>query len=204
MLAIIDYNMGNLRSVAKAFDFLNVETRVTNKPSEILAADHLVLPGVGAFKEGMNNLRKLGLVDILSKEVLERKKPILGICLGMQLFARDSQEFGHSNGLGWIDASVVPFEFESVEYKVPHVGWNSVIFENENLLFKNLNNNLDFYFVHSFYMNSREKVEIAVCEYGHKFTAAIQKGNIFATQFHPEKSQALGLRLLKNFMELIK
>ena len=202
-IAIIDYGMGNLRSVQKAFEKIGVKATITNDKKEIQNASKIILPGVGAFKDAMANLNELELISILNEEVLEKKKPFLGICLGMQLVAKTSEEFGLTNGLGWIDAKIV--RFPKSELKVPHVGWNDINFTKESLLFENIPNNKDFYFVHSYYFDNQDKeCVIATCKYGIDFTCSIQKENIFSTQFHPEKSQTYGLQILKNFASLKK
>jgi len=194
--------MGNLRSVQKAFERIGCNAIISNDRETILNADKLVLPGVGAFKDGMKYLQELNLIEILNKKVLEEKTPLLGICLGMQLLANKSYENGETVGLEWIDAEVVKFEFETQNLKIPHVGWNEISFQNiPNRLFSNINNHKDFYFVHSYYFKTNENVNIATTNYGFEFTSAIAKNNIFATQFHPEKSQTDGLQILKNFWE---
>ncbi|MCD4757559.1 MAG: imidazole glycerol phosphate synthase subunit HisH [Arcobacteraceae bacterium] len=194
--------MGNLRSVQKAFEKIGCSAIISNDKQVILDAKKLVLPGVGAFKDGMKHLQELELIDILNKKVLDDKTPILGICLGMQLLSNKSYENGETAGLGWINAEVVKFEFDTQKLKVPHVGWNEIIFQDRNnILFKNIEDHKDFYFVHSYYFKANEKVTIATTDYGFEFTSAVNKNNIFATQFHPEKSQANGLQILKNFWE---
>ncbi len=199
-IAIVDYGMGNLRSVQKAFEKIGIDCIITNNHDVIKNALKIVLPGVGAFKDAMNNLAELGLIDLLNQEVLVKKKHFLGICLGMQLIAQKSYEFGETTGLGWIDAEVV--KFPQTNLKVPHVGWNNVHFISQSKLFTNIPEDTDFYFVHSYYFQSQENVTTAHCEYGIDFSCAIQKENIFAVQFHPEKSQTYGLKLLKNFANL--
>jgi len=201
MLVIVDYDMGNVRSVAKAFDILGVKTLISRSPEEIKKADWLVLPGVGAFGDGINNLKKFGLIEVLTTEVLKNKKPFLGICLGLQLLARDSQEFGQQRGLGWLPASVKPFQFKDRSLKVPHVGWNQIKFKESCPLFTGLKQETTFYFVHSYYLDcDSPELAAASCDYGGEFTAAVWQNNIFATQFHPEKSQLYGLKLLQNFI----
>jgi len=201
-IVIIDYKMGNLRSVQKAFEKVGAEAVISNDHETILQAAKLVLPGVGSFKDGMKHLKELELIDILNQKVIEDKTPILGICLGMQLFASKSYENGETEGLSWIDAEIVKFEFNEKKLKVPHVGWNEAKFNKKScILFSDIDNQKDFYFVHSFYFKENENVTIATTNYGFEFTSAINKNNIFATQFHPEKSQTDGLQILKNFWE---
>ena len=193
--------MGNLRSVQKALDKIGADNVITNDHDIIKNADKIILPGVGAFKDAMKNLHELNLVTLLNEEVLHKKKPFLGICLGMQLLGTISEEFGETQGLGWIDAKIV--KFPQSKLKIPHVGWNNVHC-NDSYLFKNIPNEADFYFVHSYYFQSNKKYSIGECDYGINFTCSVAKENIFAVQFHPEKSQLYGLALLKNFVNLPK
>lgn len=202
-IVIIDYGMGNLRSVQKAFEKVGFSATITRDHTLIKEASHIVLPGVGAFGDAMKNLHSLGLSELLHVEVLEHKKLFLGICLGMQLIAQKSYEFGEHEGLGWIeDAQVV--RFEQSELKIPHVGWNEMNFHNPSVLFNDIPDHSNFYFVHSYYFQAPSTYAIGMCDYGHSFVCAIQKGNIFATQFHPEKSQTQGLKIIKNFANLSK
>ncbi|MDD5400644.1 MAG: imidazole glycerol phosphate synthase subunit HisH [Sulfurimonas sp.] len=201
-IIIIDYGMGNLRSVQKAFEKVGFSATITNEHSIIKEASHIVLPGVGAFGDAMQNLNSLGLVELLNTQILEHKKLFLGICLGMQLIAQKGYEFGEHNGLGWIEADVK--RFKDGPLKVPHVGWNSVDFNNPSPLFKEIPNHSDFYFVHSYYFDTPPKHVIGYSNYGIEFACAIQKENIFATQFHPEKSQTYGLKIIKNFAQMTK
>jgi glutamine amidotransferase len=208
-LAIIDYELGNVRSVANAFEFLGTRVSLTRDVRALMKADCLLLPGVGAFGDGMANLNRLGLVDTLNGLVLEEKKPILGICLGMQLFATMGHENNSQAGLGWLDAEVVRFpsglSHEEQPLKVPHVGWNDVTTVRNNPLLGSLGHEQSFYFVHSYYMRLKNPADaIGVCDYGMPFTAAAQKDNIFAAQFHPEKSLKNGLKLLSNYVAAAK
>ena len=196
-IAIIDYGMGNLRSVQKALEKIGQKSIITNSHDTIKKSHKIILPGVGAFKDAMKNLHNLGLVELLNQEIIQNKKPFLGICLGMQLLAKHSEEFGNTKGLGWIDAKIV--KFPKSELKIPHVGWNEMNFQNQTKLFENIPDKKDFYFVHSYYFDSTDEFCIGKCSYGIDFVCAIQKQNIFATQFHPEKSQTYGLEILKNF-----
>ncbi|HIA12489.1 MAG TPA: imidazole glycerol phosphate synthase subunit HisH [Flavobacteriales bacterium] len=203
MILIVDYGMGNLHSVQKAFNRLRIEARITSDTNEISNADKLILPGVGNFKRGMENLTELGLIDALNKAVLENRTSILGICLGMQLFTKSSEE-GDCKGLGWIDAKTVRFNFENAEkkLKIPHIGWNTLDFMNESKLYEGIGEDPSFYFVHSFYVASNDDSAVmATTQYGTSFVSSAVKNNIFATQFHPEKSHDDGLKLLKNFAE---
>ena len=202
-IVIIDYKMGNLRSVQKAFEKYGIKPVISNDIGTIKNASKLVLPGVGAFKDGMKYLNELNLIDVLNHEVISRKKPLLGICLGMQLISSKSYENGMTNGLGWVDSEIVKFDFESENrLKVPHVGWNNVTYMNTNPLFSGINNNSDFYFVHSYYFKSNEDVVTSTTHYGYDFASSIRKNNIYAFQFHPEKSQSVGLKIIENFIDI--
>jgi glutamine amidotransferase len=202
MIVIIDYGLGNVFSVIGAVEKLGFKVKISNKIKDLEKADKLILPGVGAFSDGMKNLKELGLIEPLNRLVLKEKKPILGICLGCQLMAKESFEFGHHQGLGWIDGSVIKLEPNSKELRVPHVGWDELIQRKKSILFKGIPEDALFYYTHSFYMkcNNPEDV-LGECDYGGWFTAAFQQANIYGTQFHPEKSQLHGLNLLKNFLE---
>lgn len=196
--------MGNLRSVQKAFEEVGCNAIISNHHDIIKKASKIVLPGVGAFRDGMKHLKELGLIELLNQEIIENKKPFLGICLGMQLLAKNGYENGETAGLGWIDAEVVKFDFshQKEKLKIPHVGWNSVTYKNSNKLFKDVQNESDFYFVHSYYFQTDENVITSTTDYGYDFVSSINKDNIFALQFHPEKSQTAGLRVIKNFVNL--
>ncbi len=203
-IVIIDYNMGNLRSVQKAFEKVGCDAIITNDHDNIRDADKIVLPGVGAFKDGMKHLKELDLIELLNEEVLVNKKPFLGICLGMQLIANKSYENGETSGLAWVDAEVIKFDFLSQKnkLKVPHVGWNNVCYKNQNQLFENINNNSDFYFVHSYHFQVNEEIVTSTTDYEFDFVSSINKENIYAFQFHPEKSQTVGLKIIENFVNL--
>lgn len=195
--------MGNLRSVQKAFEKVGSEAIITNDINLIKNASKIVLPGVGAFKDGMKHLKELGLIDVLNDEVINKKKLFLGICLGMQLISTKSYENGETLGLDWVDAEIKKFDFDdNINLKVPHVGWNNVSFRNENKLLNNIKNNSDFYFVHSYHFITKEDVVSSVSDYGFDFVSSIKKENIYAFQFHPEKSQSLGLSIIENFVNL--
>ncbi len=201
MIIIVDYGLGNLRSVANALEAIRVDCKISRDLREIKQASKIILPGVGAFGEGMENLRRFGLVEALSEEVIQNKKPFLGICLGMQLICQKSYEHGEFGGLGWINAEVVLFPLEK-KLPVPHVGWNDIDCKTDCPLFAGGRQPQTVYFVHSYYVLPQEDVMTAECEYGIKFCAALQKENIFATQFHPEKSQQEGLDILEKFANL--
>lgn len=203
-ITIIDYGMGNLRSVQKKFLKVGAEVDITSDLDQILKAEKLILPGVGHFANGVKKLKESGIWELLNKKVLEEKTPILGICLGMQLMARYSEE-GNKEGLGWFDAEVVNFTIrDKLKYKVPHMGWNNTIIVKDNNLMKDLDNESMYYFVHSYYMKCNDKKDVLTTTgYEDEFVSAIQKDNIFGTQFHPEKSHDTGEKLIKNFVELI-
>ena len=203
-ITIIDYGMGNLRSVQKKFLKVGAEVEITSDLDQILKAEKLLLPGVGHFANGVKKLKESGIWELLNKKVLEEKTPILGICLGMQLMARYSEE-GNTEGLGWFDAEVVNFTIrDKLKYKVPHMGWNNTIIVKDNSLMKDLDNESMYYFVHSYYMKCNNKKDILTTTgYEDKFVSSIQKDNIFGTQFHPEKSHDTGEKLIKNFVELL-
>ena len=204
MIVIIDYGLGNLLSVVNALRAIGHEALISTKPEDIRKADKLILPGVGAFSQGMKNLRESGLIEVLTEEVMKKKKPILGICLGVQLFAEKSYEGGEHKGLGWIkNSSVEKIVPSDSKLKVPHVGWDTTNFK-KNPLFKDLPANPDFYFVHSYYIKCDDSIITSTFDYGGTFTASIQKDNIYGTQFHPEKSQKNGLKLLKNFVDFVE
>ncbi|MBI2722907.1 MAG: imidazole glycerol phosphate synthase subunit HisH [Bacteroidetes bacterium] len=196
MVAIIDYGMGNVASVQKALNFLKIENKITSNHEEIKNAHSLILPGVGSFMQGMKNLSERGLDEILTEEVMINKKKFLGICLGMQLIMENGNEPMRCSGLGWIKGSVV--KFEGNHLRIPHMGWNDINIVNNE--FYNQNDPKDFYFIHSYYVVPENKEVIAATAfYGLDFVASINYRNIFTTQFHPEKSQAAGLNVLKSF-----
>jgi len=199
-VAVVNYGMGNLRSVVHALEYLGCTPRVGSKAEDFKICDAIVLPGVGAFGEAMANLKQQELVQPLGQAVFERATPFLGICLGMQLLARTSEEHGRHDGLGWVDAEVRHVPQESG--RVPHVGWSSIRCEPDDPLFANIEAGSSFYFDHSLYMIANGNVRVAQVDYGHPMVAALSKDNIFATQFHPEKSQRSGLKLLRNFLNI--
>lgn len=203
-IVIVDYKMGNLRSVQKAFEKIGASAIISNDIETIKSSQKIVLPGVGSFKDGMKHLKELNLIELLNEEVIVNRKPFLGICLGMQLISNKSYENVETNGLGWIDAEVIKFEFlNNKKLKVPHVGWNNVSYKEKNLLYNGIENNSDFYFVHSYHFDSKEEASISsTTDYGFDFISSVQKDNIYAFQFHPEKSQTVGLKLLENFVNL--
>ena len=204
MIAIVDYDMGNTGSILNMVKKAGGEAIISSDPEQIENADKLILPGVGAFDAGIQNLAKLGLVNIFRKKVTEQKTPILGICLGMQLLTKRSEE-GVLQGLGLVDASTVRFKLiSSSGLRVPHMGWNSVVVRKESPLFYDMYPNPIFYFVHSYHVVCRNAEDVlSTTNYGHDFVSSLQIGNIFGTQFHPEKSHKYGLKLMRNFVELV-
>jgi len=206
MIAIIDYGMGNLRSVQKGFEKVGFAAKVTADPAELHKAEKLVLPGVGAFKDCMDNLRDGGFIEPIRRHV-ESGRPFLGICLGLQLLFSESEEFGRHQGLGIIPGKVVRFPGDmhvaGEELKVPHMGWNQIRLKPEVPLFRGIADGTSVYFVHSYYVIPDDPTVVAaVTDYGIEFCSAIRRDNVMATQFHPEKSQQVGLRILQNFGEM--
>jgi glutamine amidotransferase len=203
MITIVDYQMGNLHSVKRAFNRLGVEVNIATKPNEILAAKKLILPGVGHFGKAMDHLKETGLLEALNEAVLVKKTPVLGICLGMQLMTKHSEE-GDCEGLGWFDAEVVRFQVnDKLHYKIPNIGWCDVKHAKESKLLNGINSNDPFYFVHSFHVRtSDQSIILGTSDYESEFVCALEKENIFGVQFHPEKSHQSGIQLLKNFSEL--
>lgn len=202
-IVIIDYGVGNTHSVSNAIASLGYKKlRISDEESVIADADVLILPGVGAFEEAANNLRKRNLDKILNEQVLVKHKPILGICVGMQLLATWSEENGKHAGLNWIEGKVVKLELPPV-FAVPHVGWNDVTVNQTEPLFSRNDSGSNFYFDHSYYFECDDKFVAAYCDYGKKVTAAVQYKNVFGVQFHPEKSQTNGLKLFRGFFNSI-
>jgi imidazole glycerol-phosphate synthase subunit HisH len=201
MIGIVDYGMGNLLSVYSAFDYLGAEVMICKHPEELRNVERIVIPGVGAFKDCISKLKETGFQEALNEEVLKKGKPTLGICLGMQVMGKKSYEGGEYEGLGWFDAEVIRLSPTEPSLRVPNIGWNEIEYNPDVALFKGLPANPDFYLVHSYYMRTVDIADI-VATYNYTFavTAAVLKDNIFATQFHPEKSQDYGLVLLDNFI----
>lgn len=202
MIAIVDYGVGNLFSLKSSFAAIGVDVVVTSEPEVLNNADGIVLPGVGAFEDAAKKLRSSGLDKVIVK-LAENGKPLLGICLGMQLLFEKSYEYGEHQGLGLIKGSVMPIkDVIGSELKIPHIGWNSLIFKKETPLFSYIKDNDYVYFVHSYYATDCDASLIAVSEYGAPLTAAVQNKNVFGCQFHPEKSGEVGLKILKAFAEI--
>lgn len=199
-VGVVDYGLGNLRSVAGAVERLGQEVVVTSDVGELERAERLILPGVGAFGDGMANLRRLGLVEPLTS-LVEQGKPMLGICLGAQLMAEGSDEFGTHEGLGWIPGVVRRIRPIDPSLRVPHVGWNLVRKTGESTLLAGIDEGAYFYFVHSYHLVCADRSLVkGECDYAEGIAAVIERGNVFGTQFHPEKSQLSGLTLLGNFL----
>ncbi|MEO5356309.1 MAG: imidazole glycerol phosphate synthase subunit HisH [Nitrospirae bacterium YQR-1] len=202
MIAIVDYGMGNLRSVQKGFLKAGIDARVTAQAGDIEDAGGVVIPGVGAFRDCMRNLQNLNLIDTIRRSI-EKGKPLLGICLGLQLLFTESEEFGNSAGLGIFEGKVVRFQDKTL--KIPHMGWNIVSLKKRPPLFDGIEDGKYFYFVHSYYVAPTDSSIICgVTPYGAGFTSMVWKDNVFAMQFHPEKSQAAGLKILENFGKFVK
>ncbi len=203
MIAIIDYDAGNLKSVEKALIHLGYECIITRDAKEILEADRVILPGVGAFGDAMAKLRKYGLVDII-KQVVEKNTPFMGICLGLQLMFEKSDEAPGVEGLGILPGKIVAIPPKE-GYKIPHMGWNSISINKKSRLFKDIPEQSYVYFVHSYYLEAENEEDVAATtDYVANIHASVERGNIFACQFHPEKSGDVGLKILKNFCELDK
>jgi glutamine amidotransferase len=202
MITIIDIGMGNLQSISNMLARLKVKSMISCNIGDIEKAEKLILPGVGSFDNAMNSLNKNNLIPVLSKRVITDRIPILGICLGIQLFSKKSEE-GNLPGLGWIDAETVRFQFNAKQnMKIPHMGWNTVIVKDKESLFKGMNGEIRFYFVHSYYLKCNNEEDIlSLTPYGFDFISAIHRDNIYGTQFHPEKSHKFGMQLLNNFVE---
>jgi glutamine amidotransferase len=200
MITIIDYGLGNLSSIKNMLKKLQIDSIITSDLEQISNAEKLILPGVGSFDYGMEQLNKFKLIDVLNQKVLKEKTPILGICLGMQLFTKKSEE-GKLPGLGWIDAETMKFNFNSLsEFKIPNMGWNTINIEKESKLIKDITSDSRYYFVHSYYVSCNNKSDILMSSnYGFDYTCAIENNNILGVQFHPEKSHKFGMAILNNF-----
>jgi imidazole glycerol-phosphate synthase subunit HisH len=202
-VTIVDYGTGNLSSVKRSLDRLNVRSVVSSHAIDILNTDKIILPGVGHFATAMSRLHALNLIEPLNEAVLIEKKPVLGICLGMEVMARRSDE-GNAEGLGWFDASIVRFNISNnLKYKVPHIGWNQIRIKKNSILMRHVPEGSEFYFVHSYYMQlSNPSDLLSETEYEAYYPSSVARDNIFGVQYHPEKSHDVGEQLLKNFVEL--
>lgn len=201
MIAIIDYGAGNLQSVKKALDFIGAESVITDNPEVINACDKIILPGVGSFGDAMNSMTEKGLVETVKQNALSGK-PFLGVCLGLQLLFEESEESPGVKGLGIFKGKIKKFPSD-MGLKIPHIGWNSLSIKQNDTIFKGIPENSYVYFVHSYYLHAEDEKDVAtVTNYGINFHSAVGKDNIFATQFHPEKSGDVGLQILKNFASM--
>ena len=202
-IIIIDYGMGNLHSVKRKFYKMGINVEISSDTKDILYANKIIIPGVGHFRKAVENLKKLNLWEPLNEVALIKKIPVLGICLGMQLMAGHSEE-GNESGLGWIDADVIRFKISNIlKHKIPHMGWNNVRLHKPSRLFEGIPENSEFYFVHSYHLNCFNETEVlCYTDYEYDFVSAVEKGNIFGVQFHPEKSHDTGEKFLMNFANL--
>lgn len=204
MIAIIDYGAGNIQSVYKALKFIGTDCKVTSDKDEILNADGAILPGVGSFGDAMDTMTKRGIKDTII-EYTKSGKPFLGICLGLQLLFPESEETPGVKGLDIFKGTITKIPNQNRTLKIPHMGWNNISIKQKNGIFKDIEGEPYVYFVHSFYLKAQDKdIVAATTQYGIEIDAAVQKGNIIATQFHPEKSGEVGLKMLKNFVEMVK
>ena len=203
MITIVNYEMGNIGSIVNMFKYLGYNVSISSDPEKLDSATKLILAGVGSFDHAMNNLSNLDIISFLNRKVITEKIPILGICLGMQIFGNNSEE-GTIPGLGWIDADIIRFNHNDIKLKVPHMGWNNVKQKKNSALLSNMSDLSRYYFVHSYCMHCNDSKDVLLSTeyYGLSFTSAVQKGNIFGVQFHPEKSHRYGMNILKNFAEL--
>ena len=204
MITIIDYGVGNIKAFYNIFKKLSVEVKIAQKPEDLLGSSKLILPGVGHFDYAMKRFSESGMLNIVDDMVLNKNLPILGICVGMQMLAKSSEE-GKMPGLGWIDATVkkIDVDFLAQSTRLPHMGWNDVIVKNKNLLLSNLDSNSRFYFLHSYFFEPKfENDSIAYSNYGKNFTCVVNHKNIYGVQFHPEKSHHFGIQLLQNFANI--
>ena len=205
MITIVDYGMGNLGSIKNMFKYIGVETTIESDVDKIKNASKILLPGVGSFDTAMKKINESGLKEVLNEKALKEQVPVLGICLGMQLLTKSSEE-GSISGLGWIEAQTMSFKDRvDINYRVPHMGWNLVNKSNDSLLTKDFDNfdEVIFYFVHSYFVKvENEKNSIFKTSYGVEFDSAIQKDNIYGAQFHPEKSHKFGMKLFENFARI--
>lgn len=204
MIAIINYGLGNIKAFANVYTRLNIPFKIVETPDELVSAEKFILPGVGAFDRAMERLNASGMREALAEQVIDKQKPVIGICVGMQMLA-DSSEEGTLPGLGWITGTVRKFDASKLKYRphLPHMGWNNITPSSNDQLFVKLENDPRFYFLHSYYFDcEKEENVIATAEYGDKFACVVRNGNIYGVQFHPEKSHHNGVNILKNFGNL--
>jgi len=199
-VCLLDYGSGNVKSVYNLVSYLGYDVNISNEESDIKSASHIILPGVGSYGSAMEKIKLQIPVDILEKEVINRKKPILGICVGMQVFSDKGKEYGDHNGLGWVPGTVDKLDVNEVP--LPHIGWNNVILKKESPLFNGLDDINDFYFVHSYVFSTQKDNVLTETKYENHFCSSLQKENIYGVQFHPEKSQRAGQRLIHNFLSI--
>lgn len=198
---LVDTGVNNLLSICNALEMAGANLEICRTPEELTNAERIVLPGVGAYRDCINGLKNQGFIPMLNKLVLQEKKPIIGICVGMQMMAQKSYEGGEYEGLGWFEADVIRIQPDDPKLRVPQIGWNSTTFRDGEPLAAGLPPSPDLYYVHSYYLKCKHTEDIAAtCDYGVQVTSSVRKGNIVATQFHPEKSQDYGLRILENFL----
>jgi imidazole glycerol-phosphate synthase subunit HisH len=205
MILVVDYGMGNIGSIANMMKKAGGDALISGDPRDLTRASKIILPGVGAFDQGVKNLKQRGLWDALTHAALDDRRPVLGICLGMQLFTRSSEE-GNLPGLGWLDATTVRFRANpsADALKIPHMGWNQIATRKSSPLLEGMYEDPMFYFVHSYHVLCADPSDVlAVTTYGYEFPSSLQRGNLYATQFHPEKSHKYGLRLIQNFIERV-
>lgn len=202
MISIVDYGVGNLGSIVNMLKYIDVECQIVSEPDQISKSQKIILPGVGNWDHGMTQLNEKGLIKSIKKKVIEENTPLLGICLGMQLMLDRSEE-GKLPGLGLISGFVKKFQFEDTHnLRVPHMGWNEILIDKENIISKYVNEKDRFYFVHSYHAVVENQDSLYSCEYGYKFSCGIQKNNLWGLQFHPEKSHKFGMKLLQGFAEI--
>ena len=203
MIIIVDIGMGNIGSILNMIKCLNFSAKVSRSIDDIQSAEKIILPGVGSFDNAIKSLKEHDLISVLNEQVIRKKKPILGICLGIQIFSRKSEE-GKEQGLGWLDAETVRFSFDREEsLKVPHMGWNTALAKNNQVLFQGMGSEPKFYFVHSYHLHCNDPADISsITHYGYEFPSSIKHDNIYGVQFHPEKSHKFGIKVFKNFLEL--
>ena len=202
MIGIIDYGLSNLACVKGAVSYLGYKAKIIKTATEIDSVSKIILPGVGAFPDAMTEIKKRGIIPVMKENIIKKKKPFFGICLGAQLICNSSDEYGHNEGLGWVNAEVRKIKIINKKSRIPHTGWNNLELVKDDSLFDGIGNDSLFYFTHSHAIfDNDNKITIAYCKHQEKFSSVIKSENIYATQFHPEKSQKFGLKLLDNFLK---